>query len=52
MFKIIFKKKFIIVYFYNKIFVQQEYIKNKQFTYFYVLHWLNKYGYIMKNKNN
>jgi hypothetical protein len=38
MFKIVLKKKFIIVYLYNKIFLQQEYISSKQFTYFYVLH--------------
>jgi hypothetical protein len=52
MLKIIFKKKFIMVYLNNKIFLQQEYIRNKQYTYMYILHWLNKYGYNIKDKNN
>jgi len=44
MFKIIFEKNHIIVYLNNEIFLKQEYIKNKQYTFFYVLHILNKYG--------
>ena len=44
MFKIIFEKNDIVVYLNNKIFLRQEYIKNKQYTFFYVLHILNKYG--------
>ena len=44
MFKIIFEKNYIVVYLNNKIFLRQEYIKNKQYTFFYVLHILNKYG--------
>jgi len=51
MFKIVKKKYMFIIYYNSKIFCKQEYIKNKQFTYFYILHWINKYGYI-KNKNN
>ena len=38
MLKLIFKKKMIIVYLNEKIFIQQYYIKNKKYTYFYVLH--------------
>ena len=38
------KKKMIIVYCNNEILLQQEYIKNKQYTYFYVLHWIHKFS--------
>ena len=44
MFKIFFKKDYIIVYLNNKIFLKQEYINNKQYTFFFVLHILRKYG--------
>jgi len=44
MFKIIFEEKYIVVYLNNDIFLKQEYIKNKQYTFFYVLHILHKYG--------
>jgi len=44
MFKIFFKKDYIIVYLNNKIFLKQEYINNKQYTFFFVLHILHKYG--------
>lgn len=44
MFKIIFQKNHIVVYLNNEIFLKQEYIKDKQYTFFYVLHILNKYG--------
>ena len=45
-FKIFVKKEYIIVHLNDKIFLKQEYIKNKskQFTFFYVLHILHKYG--------
>lgn len=49
MFKIIFEKNYIIVYLNNEIFLKQEYIKNKQYTFFYVLHILNKYGMEVSN---
>jgi len=44
--KIFFKKDYIIVYLNEKVFLKQEYIKNKSklFTFFYVLHILYKYG--------
>jgi hypothetical protein len=47
MFKIFCKKDYIIVYLNDKIFLKQEYIKgkDKQYTLFYVLHILNKYGF-------
>jgi len=45
MFKIVFEKKYIIVYLNNDEFLRQEYIKNKQYTLFYVLHTLHKYGF-------
>ena len=44
MFKIIFKEKYIVVFLNNQEFLKQEYIKNKQYTLFYVLHILHKYG--------
>jgi len=46
MFKIYLKKNYIIVYLNDKIFFKQDYLKNKdkQYTLFYVLHVLNKYG--------
>lgn len=44
MFKIIFEKNHIVVYLNNEIFLKQEYIKNKQYTFFYVVHILHKYG--------
>jgi hypothetical protein len=44
MFRIFLRKKYIVVYLNDKIFLRQEYIKNKQYTFFYVLHILNKYG--------
>jgi hypothetical protein len=44
MFKIIFEKNYIVVYLNNEIFLKQEYIKNKQYTFFYVVHILHKYG--------
>lgn len=44
MFKIVFEDKHIIVYLEDELFLKQEYIKNKQYTFFYVLHILNKYG--------
>ena len=43
MFKIIFKEKYIVVFLNNQEFLKQEYIKNKQYTLFYVLHILHKY---------
>ena len=49
MFKIIFEKNYIVVYLNDEIFLKQEYIKNKQFTFFYVLHILNKYGMEVNN---
>ena len=42
--RIFFEKNDIVVYLDDKIFLRQEYIKNKQYTFFYVLHILNKYG--------
>ena len=44
--KIFVKKDYIIVYLNDKIFLKQEYIKDKskQYTFFYVLHILHKYG--------
>jgi hypothetical protein len=44
MFKIYLKKDYIIVYLNDKIFLKQDYIKNKQYTLLYVLHILNKFG--------
>jgi len=44
MFKIFLEKNYIVVYLDDEIFLKQEYIKNKQYTLFYVLHILNKYG--------
>ena len=43
-FTIFVKKEYIIVHLNDKIFLKQEYIKDKQYTFFYVLHILNKYG--------
>lgn len=45
MFKIILKKKKIIILLNNKIFLTQFYIKNKLYTFFFVCHLLNKYGF-------
>jgi hypothetical protein len=44
MFQIFLEKDYIVVYLNDKIFFKQEYIKNKQYTFFYVLHILNKFG--------
>jgi hypothetical protein len=44
MFKLFYEKDCIVVYLNDKIFFKQEYIKNKQYTFFYVLHFLNKFG--------
>lgn len=44
MFEIFFKKDYIIVYLNKKIFFKQEYINNKQYTFFFVLLILHKYG--------
>jgi len=40
------QKDYIVVYLNNKIFLKQVYIKDKskQYTFFYVLHILHKYG--------
>ena len=43
-FIIVFKKDCIIVYLNNEVFLRQDYIKNKHYTFLYVLHILNKYG--------
>lgn len=51
-FKIILKNSFIVVYKKNKIFFKQFYLKNKIkfYTYFYVIHFLIKYGYFLQSK--
>jgi hypothetical protein len=44
MFEIFFEEKHITVYLDNEVFLKQEYIKDKQYTLFFVLHILHKYG--------
>ena len=49
-FIIIFKKKFLLVFLFNKLLLKQYYIKKKDMTYniFFVFHLLYKFGFLNK----
>jgi hypothetical protein len=47
-FIIIYKKKFLLVFLFNKLFLKQYYVKNKVFTLFLMYHLIYKLGLINK----
>lgn len=48
MFIIIFKCNYLLIFLHGKLLLKQFYIKNKIFTFFYVLHILYKLGFLNK----
>ena len=47
-FTIIYKKKFLLVFLFDQLFLKQYYIKNKVFTLFFIYHTIHKLGLINK----
>jgi len=48
-FVIIFKKKFLLIYLFDQLFLKQYYVKNKVYTLFLIFHLLFKLGFVNKN---
>jgi hypothetical protein len=46
---IIYKKKFLLVFLFNKLFLKQYYVKNKVFTLFLMYHLIYKLGLMSKH---
>ena len=47
-FKIIFKKKFILIFLFDKLLLKQYYINNKLYTLFFIFHLLYRFGFLNK----
>jgi len=47
-FIIVFKKKFLLVFLFDKLFLKQYYIKSKWYTLFFTFHLLYKFGFLNK----
>ena len=47
-FKIILKKKFILIFLFDKLLLKQYYINNKLYTLFFIFHLLYRFGFLNK----